>query len=191
MIEHFLLALALAMDCFAVSVVCGVITQRFRFSLALRLAFFFGLFQALMPLLGWALTSRFSQYLEAVDHWIAFGMLAFIGGKMIIDAFREEDTPSLKPDCFKTQILLAIATSIDALAIGITYACTGYNTIGQLGTPLIIIGLVSLVMSMLGFWIGVRFGEAVNKKIRPELLGGLILIGIGIKILLEHLGIIQ
>ena len=91
MLEHFLIALALAMDCFAVSVVCGVIVRKWETGLVLRLAFFFGLFQALMPLIGWALTTNFSQYLEAVDHWIAFGMLAFIGGKMIVDSFKAEE----------------------------------------------------------------------------------------------------
>ena len=186
MLENLLIALALAMDCFAVSVVCGVIVQhrdRCRWSLA----FFFGLFQAMMPLIGWFLTSRFSHYLESVDHWIAFGMLGFIGGKMIWDAFREEDEPSLNPRALKTQLLLAIATSIDALAVGISYACTGYETLAQLCAPLAAIGLVSFLMSLLGFHLGVRFGAAVNRKVRPELLGGIILIGIGIKILCEHL----
>ena len=88
----------------------------------------------------------------------------------------------------KTQLLLAVATSIDALAIGISYACTGYDTLASIAVPVLIIGLVSFLMSLLGFWIGVRFGDAVVKKLRPELLGGVILIGIGIKILIEHLG---
>jgi putative Mn2+ efflux pump MntP len=153
----------------------------------LRLAFFFGLFQTLMPLMGWALTTHFSHYLEAVDHWIAFGMLAFIGGKMVIDSFKPEDEPHLNPRDGKTQLALAFATSIDALAVGITYACTGYNTLGSISLPLGIIGLVSFLMSLLGFKLGVRFGEVVIKKMRPELLGGIILIGIGVRILIEHL----
>ena len=185
--EHFLIALALAMDCFAVSVVCGVIVRKWETGLVFRLAFFFGLFQALMPLMGWALTSHFSHYLEAVDHWIAFGMLGFIGGKMIIDSFKDEEEAHLNPRGFKTQLALAVATSIDALAVGITYACTGYNSIRSISLPLGIIGLVSFLMSLLGFGLGVRFGEVVNKKMRPELLGGIILIGIGVKILIEHL----
>lgn len=188
MIDSLLIAFALAMDCFAVSVVCGVIIRRFDTPLALRLAFFFGLFQALMPLIGWFLTSRFSGYLQAVDHWIAFAMLLIIGGKMAADSFKEEeDASSIHPRKWKTQLLLAVATSIDALAIGISYACTGYNELGQLSTPLLLIGLVSFGMSLLGFGIGARFGDTVNQKLRPELLGGIILIGIGVKVLLEHL----
>ena len=188
MLEHLLIALALAMDCFAVSVVCGVIIRKREAGVMLRLAVLFGFFQASMPLIGWFLTSRFSSYLEAVDHWIAFGMLAFIGGKMIIDSFKPEDEAHMNPRDAKTQLALAVVTSIDALAVGITYACTGYETIGQMATPLLTIGLVSFGMSLIGFTLGVRFGDVVNKKMRPELLGGIILICIGIKILIEHLG---
>lgn len=188
MLESLLIAFALAMDCFAVSVVSGVIIRRRESRTMLTLAFFFGLFQALMPLIGWSLTSRFSAYLQAVDHWIAFGMLAFIGGKMIADSFKEEDNKSINPRDLRTQLVLAVATSIDALAVGISYACTGYNTLAQLTVPLVLIGVVSYGMSLLGFAIGVRFGDAVNRKMRPELLGGLILLGIGLRILIEHLG---
>ena len=187
MFEIFLIAVALAMDCFAVSVVCGVILQKRENRTMLPLAFYFGLFQALMPLIGWILTSRFSGYIQAFDHWIAFAMLGFIGGKMIWDTFKGEEEAGINPRSFKMQIALAVATSIDALAVGITFACTGYATLGQLSWPLVTIGLVSFLMSILGFGLGVRFGEAVNRKMKPELLGGLILIGIGIKILIEHL----
>ena len=175
------------MDCFAVSVVCGVIVRKWETGLVLRLAFLFGFFQALMPLIGWALTTNFSQYLEAIDHWIAFAMLAFIGGKMIIDSFKAEEEEHLNPYGTKTQLALAVATSIDALAVGISYACTGYNSLASMSLPLGCIGLVSFLMSLLGFSLGVRFGEVVNKKMRPELLGGIILIGIGVRILIEHL----
>lgn len=187
MLELFLIALALAMDCFAVSVASGVIVRRNEAKVLLRQGFFFGLFQALMPLIGWALTVRFSEWLEVVDHWIAFGMLAFIGGKMIWDSFHEEEAGHFNPRNLKTQLLLAVATSIDALAVGISFACTGYHTLGSLALPLSLIGIVSFVMSLAGYLLGVRFGEVVNQKVRPELLGGLILIGIGIKILVEHL----
>ena len=187
MLENFLIALALAMDCFAVSVVCGVIVRRTDVPLMLRTAFFFGLFQALFPLAGWFLTSRFSAQIEAYDHWIAFAMLAFIGGKMVADSFRPAEECTLAPEKLKTQLTLAVATSIDALAVGITYACTGYDTVGALTAPLVVIGLVSFVLSIAGFLLGVRFGEAVNRKMRPELFGGLILVAIGIKILFEHL----
>jgi putative Mn2+ efflux pump MntP len=115
-------------------------------------------------------------------------MLAFIGGKMIADSFKEEDDKSVNPRDLRTQLVLAVATSIDALAVGISYACTGYNTLAQLTVPLVLIGVVSFGMSVLGFSIGVRFGDAVNRKMRPELLGGIILLGIGVRILIEHLG---
>ncbi len=187
MLESIFIAFALAMDCFAVSVVCGVIIRRFEGRTAFVLAFLFGLFQALMPLIGWLLTSRFSAYIHQWDHWIAFAMLAIIGGKMVADSFKQEEQASINPRDLKTQVLLAIATSIDALAVGISYACTGYETLGQLTVPLLLIGLVSFGMSLLGFALGVRFGEVVNRKIRPELLGGIILIGIGVRILIEHL----
>ena len=139
------------------------------------------------PFICWFLTSQFSAYLQAVDHWIAFGMLAFIGGKMMADSFKQEEDKSVNPRDLKTQLILAVATSIDALAVGITYACTGYHSISQLSTPLLLIGIVSFLLSLFGFSIGVRFGDTVNRKMRPELLGGLILLGIGIKILVEHL----
>jgi len=191
MLENLLIALALAMDCFAVSVVCAVILRRREAGIMLRLAFLFGFFQALMPLIGWALTSRFSAQVEAYDHWIAFSMLALIGGKMIRDSFKEEDESSLKPKGWATGLLLAVATSIDALAVGISYACTGYTTLQSLMAPLVTIGLVSFFMSIAGHLLGARFGEVVNKKIRPELLGGLILLFIGLRILAEHLGFIS
>ena len=176
------------MDCFAVSVVCAVILRRKATGVMLRLAFLFGFFQALMPLIGWLLTSRFSQQVQAFDHWIAFGMLALIGGKMIADSFKDEEKPSLDPQKWNTAILLTVATSIDALAVGISYACTGYETLANLGAPLLCIGLVSFLMSVLGYLLGARFGETVNKKMRPELLGGIILLCIGVRILIEHLG---
>lgn len=179
------------MDCFAVSVVCAVILRRRATGIMLRLAFMFGLFQALMPLLGWALTTRFSAQIQAYDHWIAFAMLAFIGGKMIWDSFKEENESSLNPQDWFTGILLAVATSIDALAVGITYACTGYDSLQSLSFPLVIIGLVSFAFSVTGYLLGVRFGEKVNEKVHPELLGGLILLFIGLRILAEHLGLIS
>ena len=185
--EILFIAVALAMDCLTVSVACGVIMRRAEWRLMGRLAFLFGFFQALMPLIGWLLTSRFSAQLQAIDHWIAFAMLAFIGIKMIRDAFGDEDHAGLQPRALKTQLLLAVATSIDALAVGISFACTGYDSLASLWWPLLCIGLASFLLSIAGFLLGVRFGEAVNRKMKPELLGGLILIGIGIKILVEHL----
>lgn len=189
LLEWLLIAVALAMDCFAVSVVIGVISRPQKLhSLRSHLptAFFFGLFQALMPLLGWLLTHRFSTLIRSVDHWIAFGMLAFIGGRMIYESFHEESS-SLNPSSLKTRLSLAVATSIDAAAVGISFACTGYNSVNQLIIPLLIIGFVSFLFALAGYVLGVRFGEIVNRKMRPELIGGLILIAIGIRILVEHL----
>ena len=185
-LDIWLLAMALAMDCFTVSIVSGVIVRRWMWGMVIRLAFFFGLFQALMPLIGWLATSRFSEHLEAIDHWIAFALLAFIGGKMIKESFEEEQEPSFNPRHLRTQLLLAIATSIDALAIGISFACTGYHQLVQLTVPLWIIGIVSFLFSIFGYVLGVRFGRSIARRLRPELLGGIILVVIGVKILLSH-----
>jgi putative Mn2+ efflux pump MntP len=151
------------------------------------MALLFGFFQALMPLLGWLGTSYFSQYLEAIDHWIAFSLLAFIGGKMIWESFAPEEEQHFNPQKLRTQLLLAVATSIDALAVGISFACTGYNNLSQLVQPLAIIGLVSFLFSILGFYLGCHFGASITRRLKPELFGGIILVGIGIKILLSHI----
>ena len=175
------------MDCFTVSIISGVILRR-RLSAAIwRMAFLFGLFQALMPLLGWLGTTHFSHYLEAVDHWIAFGLLTFIGGKMIWESFGEEEHQSFDPLQLRMQLVMAVATSIDALAIGISMACLGYDHIAQLTLPLSMIGVVSLVFSIVGYWLGVRFGRIIERRLRPSLVGGLVLLFIGIKVLLSHL----
>ena len=131
-LDIWLLAVALAMDCFTVSIVSGVLVRRWLWGMVLRMALLFGLFQALMPLVGWLATSRFSEHLEAIDHWIAFALLAFIGGKMIKESFAEEQEPSFNPRHLRTQLLLAVVTSIDALAVGISFACTGYHQLVQL-----------------------------------------------------------
>jgi len=185
--EIILIAVALAMDCFTVSMVGGVLTRKSQWGNVLRMAFLFGLFQALMPLLGWLAIHYFQASVEAYDHWIAFGLLAFIGIKMIRDAFSEDEDAHMNPTLLRTQLLLAVATSIDALAVGISLSCTGYETLGQLWLPLTVIGLVSFLFSLAGHRIGVRFGDVVARRWKPELIGGIILLGIGIKILLEHL----
>ena len=186
-LDIWLLAIALAMDCFTVSIVSGVIIRHHIWGLVLRLAFLFGAFQALMPFLGWLATSHFSEQLEAIDHWIAFSMLAFIGGKMIKESFDEEEDPSFNPQNLRVQLLLAVATSIDALAIGISFACIGYHSMSMLVVPLFIIGLVSFLFSIMGYVLGVRFGKRIARRLKPELLGGVILVAIGIKILVSHL----
>lgn len=187
MLEILLIAVALAMDCFTVSIVCGLLLGKWETRPVLVTAFLFGFFQALMPLIGWLLTSRFSAYVEAYDHWIAFGVLLFIGGKMLLDAFRKEEKKSFDPRSLRTQVIFAVATSIDALAIGITFACTGYATMGSLTWPLVAIGAVSFLGSLLGFALAFRYGARVTRRFKPEILGGLILIAIGVKVLIEHL----
>ena len=186
-LDIWMLAIALAMDCFTVSIVSGVIVSRWLWSMILRIAFLFGLFQAMMPLIGWMATSHFSEQLEFIDHWIAFGLLAFIGGKMIRESFGPEEEQQFNPKNLHTQLLLAIATSIDALAVGISFACMGYRDFSQIAYPLFIIGLVSFMFSLFGYKLGVRFGKSIARKLKPELLGGIILIVIGIKILITHL----
>lgn len=172
---------------------CCVYGQRgyhaaFHFCVTIRMAVFFGAFQAFMPFLGWLGTNYFSDYLQSVDHWIAFGLLAFLGGKMIRDAFvEEEECHHFNPRKLRTQIVLSVATSIDALAVGISFACLGYKSAGQLGVPLLVIGLFSFVMAITGNALGVKFGKAIAKKLKPELVGGVILMLIGIKILVSHL----
>lgn len=187
LIDITFLALALAMDCFTVSIVSGVIIRKYILSIILRMATLFGLFQAMMPFIGWLGTSYFSHYLESVDHWIAFGLLAFLGGKMIKDSFGSEEEAHFDPSKLTSQLLFAVATSIDALAVGISFACLGYKNIEQLTLPLIVIGVCSFVMSILGNILGVMCGKSIVKLLKPEFIGGVILLLIGFRILYEHI----
>lgn len=186
-IELLLLAIALAMDCFTVSTVCGVILGQRRWRSIVSTAIFFGAFQAFMPLLGWLGTLLFARQIEAYDHWIAFLLLLFLGGKMIRESFLPEERQNFNPVLLRTQLLLAVATSIDALAIGISFACTGYNRVADLTVPLFVIGIVSSAFSIAGYLLGIRFGSAITRRVKPELFGGIILVAIGIKVLLNHL----
>ena len=187
LIDITFLALALAMDCFTVSIVSGVIIRKYILSIILRMAILFGLFQAMMPFIGWLGTSYFSHYLESVDHWIAFGLLAFLGGKMIKYSFGSEEEAHFDPSKLTSQLLFAVATSIDALAVGISFACLGYKNIEQLTLPLIVIGVCSFVMSILGNVLGVVCGKSIVKRLKPEFIGGVILLLIGFRILYEHI----
>jgi putative Mn2+ efflux pump MntP len=192
LIDIILLAVALAMDCLTVSIVSGVIRVKSEEVKSekwwiIRMAVLFGLFQAMMPLIGWLGISHFQAYMEAYDHWIAFTMLGFIGGRMVWESFGPEEEQHFNPRRLRTQLLLAVATSIDALAVGISFACTGYTAVGQLTLPLIIIGVVSFLFSLIGYQLGARFGRSIARRLKPELFGGIILIGIGVKILIEHL----
>ncbi len=186
-LDILLIAVALAMDCFTVSMVSGVMTRKMFWGRNLRMAFLFGFFQAAMPFIGWIAIHYFQSSVEAYDHWIAFGLLLLIGGKMILDAFKEEDEATFNPLNLGTQLTLAVATSIDALAVGISFSCSGYGTVQSLILPLAVIGLVSFIFSIAGLLLGVRFGGVVARRFKPEIIGGVILIAIGVKILLEHL----
>ena len=186
-LDILLIAVALAMDCFTVSIVSGVMTRKMFWGRNLRMALLFGFFQAAMPFIGWIAIHYFQSSVEAYDHWIAFGLLLLIGGKMILDAFNEEDEATFNPLNLGTQLTLAVATSIDALAVGISFSCSGYGTVQSLILPLAVIGLVSFIFSIAGLLLGVRFGGAVARRFKPEIIGGVILIAIGVKILLEHL----
>ena len=183
--EIWLLAISLAMDCFSVSITSGIILRRVIWKIFITIGFFFGLFQAAMPVIGWVATSRFHHLFEKYDHWIAFGLLFFLGAKMIKDSFGDEESHHFNPTRLLTILTLAVATSIDALAVGISFACTGMNTWQSILSPIIIIGFVSFAFSIAGCFIGVYFGKRVN--LRAELLAGIILIGIGVKILIEHM----
>ena len=141
----------------------------------------------MMPLLGWLGISHFRSMIEAYDHWIAFGLLLLIGGNMIREAFGPEEEQHFNPCKLRTQLILAIATSIDALAIGISFACTGYEHLSQLTFPLLMIGVVSFLFSIIGYQLGHHFGRAIARRLKPELVGGIILVLIGIKILFSHL----
>lgn len=184
-LEIWLLAVSLAIDCFTVSITSGIILHRIRWGIFLKMAFLFGLFQAAMPFLGWLGASRFNHLIETYDHWIAFALLAFLGIRMIREHFKDEEERSFDPTRMKVILTLAVATSIDALAVGISFAFTGFRTLSFLLYPLTAIGIASFVISLAGSLIGVFFGKRFN--LRVEIFGGLVLIGIGVKILFEHL----
>lgn len=190
-LEIIMLAVALAMDCFTVSIASGVVMRRWYTAPILRIALLFGLFQAAMPLAGWAATVHFSSYIEAYDHWVAFLLLLFLGGRMIVGALRSDDSlerqSSFNPMLLRTQLLLAVATSIDALAVGIAFTATGHLSLLSLALPLTVIGIVSFLFSLLGHHLGISFGKTVSRRIKPELLGGIILVAIGTRVLISHL----
>lgn len=181
-LELILLALGLAMDAFAVSVASGIAFRNFRIQHALRMALAFGLFQAIMPIVGWMAGRTLQQLVTGVDHWIAFVLLACIGAKMVYEAYRiEEAEQAGNPFAFAALLLLALATSIDALAVGITFAMLKTAIIG----PVAVIGSITFVLCLAGVYVGEAFGHFFEKRI--EIFGGLVLIGIGLKILVQHL----
>lgn len=186
-LEILLISVGLAMDAFAVSVCKGLAMKKMEFKKAVIIGAWFGGFQTLMPTIGFFLGKTFESFITCIDHWIAFVLLGIIGGNMIKEALsKDEESQSDKTD-FKTMLVLAIATSIDALAIGIAYVCA-YGSKNATVT-FITIGIITFILSVLGVKIGNRFGAKYEKK--AEFLGGLILVLLGIKILLEHLEIIR
>jgi putative Mn2+ efflux pump MntP len=178
------IAVGLSMDALAVSVTNGIMIEKLRVKHAFRIAFFFGFFQALMPLIGWAAGLTFSNYLKAVDHWIAFGLLLLVGGRMIWESWSTSKKDEAARNClhFPTLLLLSIATSIDALAVGVTFAFLDIT----IGFPILVIGLITFVICFAGVILGNKLGKMLGNK--PGIIGGLVLIGIGVKILIEHLG---
>ena len=190
-VELLLVAIGLSMDAFAVSVCHGLSMRRANFKKALIVGLYFGVFQAVMPLIGYYAGAQFSDAIVNYDHWIVFVLLAFIGGKMIVESLKKDDTSdgeaantgevSLGP---VKMLPLAVATSIDALAVGVSFAFIGVQIVPAVS----FIGVITLVLSMAGVKIGNIFGTKLKSK--AELAGGVILVLIGVKILLEHLGVI-
>jgi len=179
-----IIAIGLSMDCFAVSISKGIHAKQLYFWLTFRMALLFGISQAIMPLIGYALGAGYAVYMRDIDHWVAFGLLTLIGGKMVIEGFKPVDPDSDKtsnPFAWASLLTLALATSIDAFATGIVFI--PYHGIIWKAIP--IIGLTSFSFTFLGMYIGVHFGKRFHLKV--EMIGGFILIGIGLKILIEHL----
>jgi putative Mn2+ efflux pump MntP len=185
--ELLLTAIALAMDAFAVSACKGLNMRKLNWANAVKIGLFFGGFQAAMPLIGWLLGKQFERLIASVDHWIVFGLLAFIGGKMIYDALKggEEDACAAEDTLdYKQLVVLSFATSVDALAVGISFAFLQVAVLPSVG----LIGVTTFALSVLGVAAGQRFGAEHQNK--ATLFGGGVLIAIGLKILLEHLNVI-
>ncbi len=183
-LELILIAIGLGMDAFAVSICKGISMSKMNWKKAIIIGLYFGIFQALMPVIGFTLGKAFENLVTSIDHWIAFGILLIIGIKMIIDAFKEDNVSVNDSVNWKVMIILAIATSIDALAVGITFAFLQVNLLLAIS----IIGIITFILCVIGTKIGNNFGNKFENK--AEILGGIVLIFIGVKILLEHLNII-
>ena len=175
--EVFLIGVSLSMDAFAVSICKGMAMKKANIKWTVIMALFFGGFQALMPIIGWYLGKQFESVITNIDHWVAFALLGFIGGKMIYEFFKDDEEYDLKPPTVKEIFFLAIATSIDALAVGITFAFIKVD----IWSSALIIGITTFVISAIGVLGGSKLGERAGDK--ANLLGGVILVLIGIKIL--------
>lgn len=186
-LELLLIGVGLSMDAFAAAVCKGLSMRKIHYGRAAVIGGFFGGFQAAMPLIGWFLGKQFQSYITNFDHWVAFLLLAFIGIKMIVEAVRSgPDVPAVQEDRLQIRelVILALATSIDALAVGITFAFLQIN----IWAAISIIGITTFILSFFGVMVGNRFG--VRYKQKAEIAGGVILVLIGLKILLEHLGLL-
>lgn len=185
-VELFLIAVGLSMDAFAVSICKGLGMQRLNMGQAVVIALFFGGFQALMPVIGWAVGAQFAHFVSTYAHWVAFALLAFVGGKMLWDAFHEDEGEDAGP--FKLELgdllMLAIATSIDALAVGVSFAFLDV----AIAPSAALIGVTTFVLSLVGVAVGHQFGSRWEKP--ATIVGGIVLILIGVKVLLEGLGIL-
>lgn len=183
-LELFLIAVGLSMDAFAVAICKGLSVRKLKLSHMLITGAYFGVFQAVMPIVGYYLGQTFESYITSFDHWMAFVLLSLIGANMIRESFSKEEEEQNASFSFKTMLPLAVATSIDALAVGVTFGLMqGVNIFSAVG----LIGVTTFVFSFVGVKIGNVFGSKYKSK--AELAGGIILILMGIKILLEHLGV--
>ena len=187
-VDLVLIAVGLSMDAFAVSLCKGLGMRRINYAHALSIALAFGVFQGVMPLIGWLLGTQFEAYITPVDHWVAFALLGYIGGKMLWDALREPAHAQACPADSRLDVrellVLALATSIDALAVGITFAFLGVDIVSSA----LLIACITFSLSFAGVVVGNRFGNRFERK--AQVAGGVVLILIGLKILLEHLGIL-
>ena len=184
-LEIWLTALALAMDSFTVAITAGLILKRVQLRHFLTIAFFFGAFQAIMPLIGWSGSIYFYHFIESYDHWIAFAILVFLGVKMIREGIQDDEKTHFDPTKLTTVLVLAVGVSIDALAVGISFTCIGMNTLPVITYPLIAIAIASFVLALGGCFIGSLIGNKLKFQVEP--LGGAVLIILGVKILCEHL----
>ena len=183
-ITILLIALGLAMDSFSVAIANGLATKTFQITNALKIAVFFGFFQGIMPVIGWFTGVHIIDLIADYDHWLAFFLLAFIGSKMIYESIKKESNNLVSSISIKVLVILSIATSIDALAVGLSLSILQASII----VPAAVTGVVTFFLSFFGVYLGGRFGRAL--KSRVESLGGIILVVIGLKILLEHIGFI-
>lgn len=187
LIEIILIAIGLAMDCFAVSIASSICYGKYNWPKIVRMALFFGLFQGGMPLIGWACGISFAEFIHSIDHWLALGILGFLGGKMIYESFNDDDEDDVVCEAkspygsLRMVTILAVATSIDALATGLIFVPLGNLMFSASG----IIAVVSFLFTIVGCVLGVAFGKRI--KFNVEAIGGAILIAIGLKIFIEHM----